>query len=389
MYDPSVAILTWLIAVVLVLALLDAARGARLITDLRTVSPAAATPAVSVIVAARNEERGIEGGLRSLLALDYPALEIIVVNDRSTDGTGSVLARLAQNRPGLVVLTVDRLPDGWLGKNHALALGASKATGGLLLFTDADVLFEPTMLARAVAVLEGEDLDHLAAIPDIDVRGIRLRALVLTFGILFSMYTRPWMARNPRSRHHIGIGAFNLVRRSAYERIGTHAAIALRPDDDLRLGRAVKTVGLKQDVVYAHDLLAVEWYTSVADMVNGLMKNAFAGVFYSVPALIGSTVALILMNVWPWVALVTTSGGTRAAAVLAVAALLVLVVGYTSKTRMSPLYALLYPLGVLGFVYILWRSALLALSTGAITWRETSYSLKALREARPAAPLSH
>lgn len=380
-------LLAWATAIGVTLVLIDAIVGGRRIRDLRQVLAREHGPSVSVIVAARNEERGIEDGVRSLLALAYAPLEVIVINDRSTDATRTILERVRTDDPRLVVLTVDVLPPGWLGKNHALAFGASQATGDILLFTDADVVFERSMLGRAVRFMEDEQLDHLTAIPDVRLKGIALTALVTTFGVLFAIYTRPWKARDPRSPHHIGVGAFNLIRTSAYERLGTHAAIALRPDDDLRLGRAVKECGLVQDVVHARSFIAVEWYASVGEMVNGLMKNAFAGIHYSVPALLASTGALLLFNVAPWIALVTTTGIVRTLALVSVAALSVLVVAHTRSSRTSPLYLLLYPVGVLGFIYIMWRSAVLALSTGTIAWRETSYPLADLRRAAPATRL--
>lgn len=216
------------------------------------------------------------------------------------------------------------------------------------------------------------------------MKGRVLTMLVVAFGVLFALYTRPWKARDPRSRHSIGVGAFNMIRASAYRRLGTHAAIALRPDDDLQLAKAVKAHGLRQDVVRGNGFLSVEWYRTAREMIDGLMKNAFAGINYSVPALIGSTVALFILNVWPWIALVVTTGPTRTLAAIAVAALSLLVLGHTMTTRVSPVYALLYPIGVLGFIYILWRSAALALARGAIHWRDTSYPLRELRRSRAA-----
>jgi hypothetical protein len=179
-----------------------------------------------------------------------------------------------------------------------------------------------------------------------------------------------------------------MVRREAYDRIGTHAAIALRVDDDLRLGQAIKHAALRQDVVLAHGLLAVEWYPSVRAMVDGLMKNAFAGIHYSVGLLLLSTFALLAVYVWPWVALVTMTGWVRLLALATVLATSVLVLRHARGARVSPLYVFAFPFGVLGFVYILWRSAVLAISRGAITWRDTSYPLADLRRARAARPLA-
>lgn len=363
-------------------ALADFAIGHRRLRPLEHVPPSPNSPLVSVIAAARNEARGIEAALTSVLRLDYPALEVIVVDDRSTDGTGAILDRLAHLHPRLKVKHIAALPEGWLGKNHALYVGAEAASGGLLLFTDADVVFEPTTLRRAVGFMEREELDHLTAIPDVRVPGLALNAFVTAFGVFFLLYSRPWKARDPNSRHHLGVGAFNLIRSAVYRAIGTHRAIAMRPDDDLKLGKLVKKRGFRQDVVHGKDFIIVEWYSSVREMIDGLMKNAFAGVGYSLVALAGSTVALVLMNVWPFVALLTTHGVTRA--LNGVSVMLIVLLFWTSTgfagRRLG--YVLAYPAAVLLFVYIMWRSALVAVVRGTVTWRGTAYPLAQMRANR-------
>lgn len=378
----ALLILAILTALVLGVALADFAIGHRRLRPLEHVTPSQNSPLVSIIAAARNEARGIEAALRSVLRLDYPAIEVIVVDDRSTDETGAILARLARLHPRLNVKHISALPEGWLGKNHALYVGAEAASGELLLFTDADVVFEPTALRRAVGFMEREELDHLAAIPDVRVPGLALNAFVTAFGVFFMLYARPWKARDPNSRHHIGVGAFNLIRSAVYRAVGTHRAIAMRPDDDLKLGKLVKKRGFRQDVVHGKDFIIVEWYSSVREMIDGLMKNAFAGVEYSLVTLAGSTVALLLLNVWPFVALWTTHGVTRA--LNGVCVMLIVLLFWTSTgyagARLG--YVLAYPAAVLLFVYIMWRSALVAVIRGTVTWRGTAYPLAQMRANR-------
>lgn len=363
-------------------ALVDFAIGYRRLRPLEQVAPSQNSPLVSIVAAARNEARGIEAALTSVLQLDYPALEVIVVDDRSTDETGAILDRLARLHPRLKVKHISALPEGWLGKNHALHVGAESASGGLLLFTDADVVFEPTTLRRAVGLMEREELDHLTAIPDVRVPGLALNAFVTAFGVFFLLYSRPWKARDPNSRHHIGVGAFNLIRSAVYRAIGTHRAIAMRPDDDLKLGKLVKKRGFRQDVVNGKDFIMVEWYSSVGGMIDGLMKNAFAGVNYSLVALAGSTVALVLMNVWPVVALLTTHGVTRALNGVSVMLIVLLFWASTGFAARRLGYVLGYPAAVLLFVYIMWRSALVAVVRGTVTWRGTAYPLARMRANR-------
>ncbi|MCA1734075.1 MAG: glycosyltransferase, partial [Acidobacteria bacterium] len=208
---------------------------------LRSLSSLPATgddwPRVSVVVAGRNEEAAVEDAVVSLLALDYPDLEIVFVNDRSDDATGSILDRLAASDPRLRVIHVTELPEGWLGKNHALHLGAARASGTVLLFTDADVMFEPSTLRRAVRYLLDRNLDHLAASPRIVVRSPIVGMFVASFGLFFSIFSKPWRASGPNPKHHVGIGAFNLVKSSTYRRVGGHEPIRMRPDDDMKLAK--------------------------------------------------------------------------------------------------------------------------------------------------------
>ncbi|HEX7022010.1 MAG TPA: glycosyltransferase [Trueperaceae bacterium] len=341
-----------------------------------------AYPSLSVVVPARNEERTVEAGVRSLLAQDYPMLQLIVVNDRSTDRTGAVLERLAAEYPALTVVHVRELPDGWLGKNHALYLGAKRAVGEWLLFTDADVQYAPGALRATVAYALSRRLDHLAALPRFVSRGVLLTSFVTAFALLFSVAVRPWAAGNPRSPAHIGIGAFGLLRRSVYRAIGTHRAIALRPDDDVKLGKLVKTRGYRQAAVFAPRLLSVEWYESLPRAIRGLNKNAFAGFGYSLPVALVLVAALVVTNVLPFVLVFVTSGPARW-----LSALVLLVVSsiYAVNARFSgtsPLFALLHPVASLLLAYAALEATFKTLWRGGIDWRGTFYPLRELRKAK-------
>jgi glycosyltransferase involved in cell wall biosynthesis len=380
--DIGLLLLATLTTLGLAGAYADFAIGHRRLRALKDVMPALTGPSLSIIAAARNEARGIEAAVASLLRLDYPALQISIVDDRSTDETGAILDRLARQDTRLRITHIAELPDGWLGKNHALAVGAAQASGDLLLFTDADVVFEPTTLRRAVGVMAQERLDHLTAIPDAKVPGVALNAFVAAFGVFFSLYAHPWKARDAQSRHHLGVGAFNLIRAEVYRAIGTHRAIAMRPDDDLKLGKLVKKHGFRQDVVYGRDFITVEWYASVRELIEGLMKNAFAGVNYSLLAVAGSTAALFLTTVWPFLALFATHGATRV--LNGVSVVLIALIFWTSTRYRGArfLYVLAFPAASLLFAYIIWRSAFLAVTRGTVTWRGTAYSLARMRANR-------
>ncbi len=151
-------------------------------------------------------------------------------------------------------------------------------------------------------------LDHLVVLPRLEARGALLASFVAAFGLLFSVYTRPWRARDPRSRASIGIGAFALLRADAYRRAGGHAAIRLRPDDDVALGRLVKGAGLRQEAVFGAEDVVVEWYPDLGSALRGLNKNAFAGLGYSTLRLSVVVLALLVTNVLPFLALPLVGG---------------------------------------------------------------------------------
>ena len=360
---------------------LDLARGNRSIRSLAAMRSALPPrpPKVSLVVAARNEERNIAHAIRSLLRLDYPDYELLVVNDRSEDGTGAILAQLSAAEPRLRVIQLEQLPAGWLGKNHALWVGARAAAGDLLLFSDADIVMKPPVLSRAVSYLLEAGADHLAVTPELEMPGLFLDMFGASFILFFCMFARPWKARDPKSRCHIGIGAFNLVRSAAYWKVGGHRSIALRPDDDMKLGKILKLGGFRQECAYGGGLLLVEWYATLGELIRGLEKNAFAGVDYRLSVLLLGALCHVTASVWPYLAIFLTTGATRAV-YAAVVALITLIfvdsVGFHGAKRW---YAVAFPCTALLFIFILLRTACLNLVQGGITWRGTFYPLKELR----------
>jgi hypothetical protein len=377
----SVAVATLLLTVV---SVLDLGVGNRRVVALRDVPPVLSgePPRVSIVVAARNEQRHIREALKSLLGLGYPNYEVIVVDDRSEDDTGAILDRMAHKHTRLKVIHVDSLPPGWLGKNHALWVGSQRATGELLLFTDADIFMEQTVVCRAVAFFKEHRLDHLALTPSVHMPTLFLAMFGASFIIYFSLFARPWKARDPKSRCHIGIGAFNMVSAAAYRQVDGHQAIRLRPDDDLKLGKLLKRAGFREDVAYAPDLLSVEWYASVGEVIRGLEKNAFSGADYNIPLVLMGVLFHSLCSVWPFVAIFVTEGAVRLI-YLAVVALTLLAVADSTRFHGSrSWYAFGYPLTSALFVYIMLRTMLLNLLQGGIYWRGTFYSLKELKANR-------
>lgn len=336
-------------------------------------------PAVSLIVAARNEERNIEPAVRSLLAVDYPSLELVVIDDRSDDATSAILDRVTRTEPRLQVRRVDTLPEGWLGKNHALDAGARAAKGEWLLFTDADVHFEPQVVKKAVAAAVRHRADLLALGPRITGGTIPLRIFVAGFTFLFAMYARPWRAAHPKRREAIGIGAFNLVRKSALAGVGYFEKIRMRPDDDVMLARLLKWSGHRNVLGRSSGLISVEWYPTLHEGVAGLMKNAFAAVDYSIAHLAAASVALVAGTLWPLVALFTTEGPLFWINAGTVAMILIASAPGLRDTRLPWIYLVVVPFTSVLFLYVMWRAAILTLWNGGISWRGTHYDLAELR----------
>ncbi len=336
-------------------------------------------PKVSVIIAARNEEKDLEQALQSVLALDYPALEIVAVNDRSTDSTGGILEVIAKGNERVKVIHITEVPSGWLGKNNAMHTAAMGASGEILLFTDADVIFHPATLRVAVAHMINGGIDHVAATPRIPARSVVLAMFFTAFSFFFSLYSRGWRARDPKRKEHVGIGAFNMVRAETYRSVGGHEPIRMRPDDDMMLGKILKRQGARQELVAAQRLIEVEWYSSVSALVDGLMKNSFSGLNYRMSLVVGATLVQFLLSVWPFLAIGLTSGAVRLLNLATVILLLSMVGVLAHHAGFSFWHALGYPIATIFFFYIIWKASLRTIRDGGIRWRGTFYSLEELR----------
>jgi glycosyltransferase involved in cell wall biosynthesis len=365
----------------------DYASGARRGRTLETVAPYAPgehAPPLSVVLAACNEEEKLPMAFRTLLAQEYPGpFEIVAVDDRSTDRTPELLDALAREAPPgkrVAVLHLTHLPDGWLGKTHALYQGARHATGVYVLFTDADIRFAPDALSRAVRYADAEGLDHLVSFFRLDLRGFWEHAFGLCFSWLFFLRFRPWRVRNPKTAEYLGVGGFNLVRRTTYEAIGTHRAIALEVADDMELGRRVKHSGFSSDVIGSGSLITVRWQEGLSGLMNGLTKNAYAGLDYSVWVLLRSVALLLLTVLWPFIGMFVARGRRGRAGYAFSAAAILGLGGWHARTGGIPAgYALTLPVSTLLLIAVMFRSAWYTTRNGGITWRDTFYPLDTLR----------
>lgn len=338
-------------------------------------------PSVAIIIAVRNEEADLKNALISVCNLDYSNFKIIVVNDRSTDNTGNILRAVQKDFP-IEVIKIETLPPGWLGKNHALFAGLTRSDEEYMLFTDADVIFKKDVLGKAMQFVVKNDLDHLTILPEITTPSSLVKSVLSTFIILLTAMQRPWAAKISSSKASIGVGAFNFVKRKKYMLAGTHKAIAMRPDDDLQLAAMMKRAGGKTDVLYGLNMIEVEWYKSVKEFINGLMKNAYSGFDYNLLKLIAGVLGVLLVFVLP-VPVILFFGNTSQIIMLAFTLASQLILFWKmpgSKGKWWFGFTLIYS-GII-LVYIFIKAAFTNIRDGGIYWRETFYSLAELRKAK-------
>jgi glycosyltransferase involved in cell wall biosynthesis len=387
-FHLATALLAWLVALIWLWKVTAAAFGLPRVPNLllpqHNISPAG-SPSITVIVPARNEAADIAATLHSLLAQDYTNFQIIAVDDRSTDQTGALIDTIAsEHGDRLRALHITKLPPGWLGKTHAMALAARHAATDYLLFTDADVLFHPTAIRLALANAVATSADHLVIIPTPTTHRWGESA-ILGFLQIFSLWAaRPWRISDPKAKHDaIGIGAFNLLRREAYEQVGGFESLRMRIIEDIGLGRRIKNAGLAQRVCFGRGLVRVHWASGVGGLVNVMTKNLFSAFrFYIWLALLGC--------LWFLVFFVAPAAGfffapTRVPAILTFAAVAYAYRLLSRHSNISTWNALFSAFSALIFAFALLRSMFITCKQGGVIWRGTFYPLAELR--KNAAPL--
>ena len=364
-----------------ILAAIDLGRGVPSLLSLSDSAPLKDTkcPSVSILFAARDEAEKLAEALATFLVLDYPRCDIVAADDRSEDATGEILSLAAQSNPRLKIVRINFLPPAWLGKPHALLKAFEHSTGDWLVFTDADVHFAPDLLRRAVALAEQQRWDHLTLLGCAKMFGFGETVAMTFFGMGFIVGTRPWSVSNPKSRVYSGVGAFQLIRRSTYEAVGTHRRLAMEVVDDMKLGKLVKEAGFRSGVAKTGDAVSVHWHSGVGNMIRGTTKNFFATTGYRLSVTLFQLFALLLMFVVPIFALPFVHGRVLALDLIAIVLPLIAHGGVCLEFGVSPLYALTYPVGALIFGWMLARSAIVTLWQGGIVWRGTFYPLEELK----------
>lgn len=340
-------------------------------------------PRVSLIVAARNESRDLERAVRTRLADDYPNLQVVIVEDRSTDDTPAIADRLARDDARVKVVHLTELPDGWLGKLYAMHRGVGVADGEWLLFSDADVEFAPGTLRRALARCEHDALDHVAVLPRFTEHGLAIDATLDVFCHMLFATGRLWQVTDPASSAAVGGGMFNLVRRSVYDRTPGFEWLRQEIADDIALGQMLKRHGARPLVMHAIESVKLDFYKTLGEMAYGLEKSAFAVMARFSYVMLAALVALAMTAeagflagfAHPSIAVKLVAGATLVGACAHQAVL-------ARWMGRGVFAALLFPFGMASMMFMTARSGWLAWRRGGIAWRGTLYRVEDLRAGR-------
>lgn len=385
----ALEIVAWLLAALWVWRATDIVMHLGSVPDLTDGPPPnddviAALPTLAVIVPARNEGENIRATLASLIASDYPKLQVLAVDDRSTDATGEIMDAFAAADSCVQVIRITSLPDGWMGKLHAMHQAAQLASAEWLLFTDGDVIFAPASLSAAVAHAERSGADHFVVIPTLVMKRMGERSMIGFIQASAGLGSRLWRVSDPKAKRDIvGIGAFNLIRRDAYGRLGGFAATPMEVIEDVRLAKRVKQAGFAQRVAIAPGMVQVHWASGGIGLARNLTKNLFAAfAFCWWMAAIACTWLLV---VYPGAFIGLIAGALRWHFLLAPCALIVLsmfAVGWKYKriNSISVFYVLTYPIAATVLAVALLSSVVLTWMRGGVLWRGTLYPLSELKK---------
>jgi GT2 family glycosyltransferase len=341
-------------------------------------------PDVTVIVPACNEEESITATLHSLLASTAVRLQIVAVDDRSTDGTAARMDRVAAEALAadcphtLEVIHNCELPAGWLGKTHALALAARRAHAPWLLFTDGDVRFDPRAIELALRYARAEGADHVLLTLTLDLDGVAEAAVYGAFHAMAGWNMRLWKVADPAARDFLGTGGFGMVRREVYDRVGGFEQLRMEVLEDMRLGWKIKRAGFAQRVALGAGLVRIRWIDGALGIVGLLEKNGFAVARFRLEVALFAMAAMALQILLPLAAL-AVGGWAAVAGLLTYAFTGLAYFAMRRVSHVSPLLALLFAPATGILCFALARSVALALWRGGIVWRGTRYPLDELR----------
>lgn len=341
-------------------------------------------PKVSVIIPACNEADTLEQAMLSRLEEDYPNLEFILVDDRSTDNTRQIAEKIAAGDDRVKLVRINRLRTGWLGKVNALDQGVKASSGEWLVFSDADTHVKPGALTRLIHYCESNNLAHVAVLFDFFKGPLLIDACINVFLKALVIAGTPWRIRNPKSRAYGGAGAFSMLRRSALDRTKGLEWLKMEIIDDVSLGMMIKRSGFDCDMVHGGEFIGLHWYKSFKAMTPGLGRALFSSVgdYRSWLLFLAGTLGYI-MDMIAYVALIPMGiswlpymGAGLVLLTLWVSILNARLIG------LGLLPALLLPLGNTITFALTLRTAVVTAFQGGVYWRGVFYSKKELRKGR-------
>ncbi|HMG85873.1 MAG TPA: glycosyltransferase family 2 protein [Terracidiphilus sp.] len=389
---PALIILAWLMALSWLHRSVMALRGMASVLDLTAIEesllpalPESEGPDVTVVVPARDEQDSIQATLESLLSSEGIRAQIIAIDDRSEDRTGELMDAVAsRSHHGANTLEVIHnrvLPQGWLGKPHALALGVARARAQWLLFTDGDVTFAPEALELALRAATKTGSDHFVVVPTLTHEGVLAAGVQGSLQVLGQWAARMWKVQDPDAKDFFGVGGFNLLRVDTLEAFGGMERLRMEIVEDVSLGWLVKReLGRRSMMVLGPGLVKIAWMQGPFGIVSLLEKNAFAGNRYSIGITVGASVFLFSQAVVPLLALAAGPWGVGACLTLYGS----VAMSFHANRKLngiSPILAILYAPTVLILVWSFLRSMFLTIKRGGVAWRGTLYPLAELKRA--------
>lgn len=338
-------------------------------------------PLVSVLVPARNEEgRVLSNCVRSILAQDYARLEVVAVNDRSTDATGAILNAIAKADARLRVIDGAELPTGWLGKPHALQQALDNAQGEWALATDADMIFDERAVRTAMELALLNNYDAVTLIPHIECLSFWERIFMPTFGWFCVMGFPVERVNDPQRPEAMGVGGFFLIRRALLRGVGEYGAVRAEVAEDLRMAEILKAAGARLRIEFAPDLASTRMQTNFREIWEGFTKNLFAGMKFKLIQAVAASIFIIIATIAPVfvaavcaVALVTNGEGEWLQLLiptLLIWLIQVFIFVVVNRNWQVPVrYAFTVPLGHALFVAILINSAIRIATGSGVTWK--------------------
>jgi len=337
-------------------------------------------PKLSIIITACNEAGTIKPAVKTLLEQDYPDLEILLIDDRSTDETGAIIDGIAEEDSRIKSVHIEKLPEGWIGKVNALNTGTKIASGKWMLFTDADIHFRQGTLRKALSLAETDETDHLALLPKPTANSFWFDVVIHTFGAMFLYGTGAVDIGKPGSKAFVGTGAFNLVRKTAFDKTPGFSWLKMEPVDDVGLGLMLAVSGMKSSFAITIRDISLVWYPSIKSMFKGVEKNIFGAVANY------SLIRMVFIVVFIWAFALAPFAALMFFKVLPVFMLGIITYVFMAfgaffvkekfGQKFLPLFLVQFGLLIISLMFL--RSGIIFKLKGGIDWRGTRYKTEDL-----------